>query len=483
MARRNNIWYSLDWYTVALYLLLVFCGWISIYAASYDFDATLSIFDFDARSGKQLLWIALSVVIAFCLLMIEPRTYVSLSYPLYIIFLVLLVVTIFIAPDIKGSHSWIVLGPIHLQPAEFAKYGTALALAKMLDDFDFELTRPSCFFKASALIFMPIVCILLQSETGSALVFIAFLGVFYREGMSSLFLFAVLCAVVYFIVAVKYAAVEFLSTPVGEWVVLTLILIVLAYMVSSYLRDSRFFRFTLLAALLTEGIGAVVSRYLYPFDLLYIAWGLLLTAIVAAVVFYFKMMERRLWIAIAFALLSAVFLKSVDYAYTHILQPHQRTRIEVTLGIKEDLKGVGYNVNQAKIAIGSGEFWGKGFLNGTQTKLKYVPEQDTDFIFCTVGEEEGFWGTTLLLGAFALLLVRIIQIAERQRTVFGRVYGYSVASILFFHVAVNVGMVIGVLPVIGIPLPFFSYGGSSLWGFTILLFTLLCIDASRSDTL
>ena len=190
-----------------------------------------------------------------------------------------------------------------------------------------------------------------------------------------------------------------------------------------------------------------------------------------------------MWIAVVFALFSCLFLKSVDYAFTRVLEPHQRTRIEVTLGMKEDLKGVGYNVNQSKIAIGSGGFLGKGFLNGTQTKLEYVPEQDTDFIFCTVGEEEGFWGTTVVLTLFALLLVRIIQLAERQRSVFGRVYGYSVASILFFHLAVNVGMVMGLLPVIGIPLPFFSYGGSSLWGFTILLFTLLCIDASRSDTL
>ena len=231
MSRRNNIWYSLDWYTVALYLVLVFCGWISIYAASFDFDAASTIFSFDTRSGKQLLWILLSLVIGFFILMTEPRTFVSLSYPLYIVFIVLLIITIFVAPDIKGSHSWIVLGPVHLQPAEFAKYGTALALAKMLDNYDFDLKKPNCFFKACALILLPVVFILMQQETGSALVYLALICILYREGMSSLFLFAALCAIVYFVLAVKFASVEWLATPVGEWLVLTLILWVLAYMV------------------------------------------------------------------------------------------------------------------------------------------------------------------------------------------------------------------------------------------------------------
>lgn len=211
MPRRNNVWYSLDWYTVALYLLLVFCGWISIYAASFDFDAASTIFNFDARSGKQLLWILFSLAIAFVLLMTEPRTFVSLAYPLYIVFLVLLLVTIFVAPDIKGSRSWLVLGPVHLQPAEFAKYGTALALAKMLDNYDFDLTKPRCFFKACALILLPVLLILMQQETGSALVYLSLICILYREGMSSLFLFAALCAVVYFIVAVKYASLEWLA--------------------------------------------------------------------------------------------------------------------------------------------------------------------------------------------------------------------------------------------------------------------------------
>lgn len=270
---------------------------------------------------------------------------------------------------------------------------------------------------------------------------------------------------------------------VGEWLVLTFILWVLAYMVSAYLRNSRFFYISLFSTLLLEGVGLIVSYYFYEFNLLYIAWPLLIMAVLATAGLYFKTLKRRLWIAVVFALLSCFFLESVDYAFTRVLEPHQRTRIEVALGITEDPMGVGYNVNQSKIAIGSGGFVGKGFLNGTQTKLRYVPEQDTDFIFCTIGEEQGFVGTVGVLLLFGLLLVRIIQLAERQRSVFGRVYGYCVAAIIFFHLAVNIGMVIGVLPVIGIPLPFFSYGGSSLWGFTILLFTLLCIDASRSDSL
>lgn len=482
MSRRNNVWYSLDWYTVALYLLLVFCGWISIYAASFDFDAASTIFNFDARSGKQLLWILFSMMIAFVLLMTEPRTFVSLAYPLYIVFLVLLLVTIFVAPDIKGSRSWLVLGPVHLQPAEFAKYGTALALAKMLDNYDFDLTKPRCFFKACALILLPVLLILMQQETGSALVYLSLICILYREGMSSLFLFAALCAVVYFIVAVKYASLEWMGTPVGEWLVLMLILLVLVYMVARYLRRARFLYVSLLVVAVVQATAAAVAYYLYPFNQLYVAGLLLMTAVVATGVLYFKTLQRKLWIAVVFALFSAVYLESVDYVFTDVLGQHQRTRIEVALGIKEDPMGVGYNVNQSKIAIGSGGFWGKGFLQGTQTKLRYVPEQDTDFIFCTIGEEQGFWGATLVLTLFALLLVRIIQLAERQRTVFGRVYGYSVAAIIFFHLAVNIGMVIGVLPVIGIPLPFFSYGGSSLWGFTILLFTLLCIDASRNDS-
>lgn len=482
MPRRNNVWYSLDWYTVALYLLLVFCGWVSIYAASFDFDAASTIFNFDARSGKQLLWILFSLAIAFVLLMTEPRTFVSLAYPLYIVFLVLLLVTIFVAPDIKGSRSWLVLGPVHLQPAEFAKYGTALALAKMLDNYDFDLSKPRCFFKACALILLPVLLILMQQETGSALVYLSLICILYREGMSSLFLFAALCAVVYFIVAVKYASLEWLGTPVGEWLVLMLILLVLVYMVARYLRRARFLYISLLVIAVVQGAAAIISYYLYPFNQLYAAGSLFVAAVVATGVLYFKTLQRKLWIAVVFALFSAVYLESVDYVFTDVLGQHQRTRIEVALGIKEDPMGVGYNVNQSKIAIGSGGFWGKGFLEGTQTKLRYVPEQDTDFIFCTIGEEQGFWGATLVLTLFALLLVRIIQLAERQRTVFGRVYGYSVAAIIFFHLAVNIGMVIGVLPVIGIPLPFFSYGGSSLWGFTILLFTLLCIDASRNDS-
>ena len=482
MSRRNNVWYSLDWYTVALYLLLVFCGWVSIYAASFDFDAASTIFNFDARSGKQLLWILFSMMIAFVLLMTEPRTFVSLAYPLYIVFLVLLLVTIFVAPDIKGSRSWLVLGPVHLQPAEFAKYGTALALAKMLDNYDFDLTKPRCFFKACALILLPVLLILMQQETGSALVYLSLICILYREGMSSLFLFAALCAVVYFIVAVKYASLEWMGTPVGEWLVLMLILLVLVYMVARYLRRARFLYVSLLVVAVVQGAAAAVAYYLYPFNQLYVAGLLLMTAVVATGVLYFKTLQRKLWIAVVFALFSAVYLASVDYVFTDVLGQHQRTRIEVALGIKEDPMGVGYNVNQSKIAIGSGGFWGKGFLQGTQTRLRHVTEQDTDFIFCTMGDDQGFWVATLLLTLFALLLVRIIQLAERQRTVFGRVYGYSVAAIIFFHLAVNIGMVIGVLPVIGIPLPFFSYGGSSLWGFTILLFTLLCIDASRNDS-
>ncbi|MCD7710319.1 MAG: rod shape-determining protein RodA [Porphyromonadaceae bacterium] len=483
MIRGRNIWYSIDWYTVILYLILIVWGLASIYETNFEAESLSNLFRFNTLAGKQLLWIFLSLATAFFVMMLDSRTLIALSYPLYIIFLALLILTLFVAPDIRGSRSWIVLGPLSLQPAEYALFGTVLALSKMIDNYDFNLTKFSCFFRACALILLPAFLILMQKETGIAIVYISLLFILYREGMSSLFLFAAFCAITYFILIVKYASVVWFMTPVGAWIVLTIILLVLAFMVSLYLRQVRFFRMTLLVALITEGIGIVVSRYLYAFNLLYIAWTLLVLALLAAVALYFKTFKRRLWIAVAFAVFSCLFLKSVDYIFTHLLEPYQRTRIEIALGVTDDPKGGGYNVHQAKIAIGSGGFLGKGFLNATQTKLRYIPEQHTDFIFCTIGEAQGFCGTAGVLILFSLLLVRIIQLAERQRLVFGRVYGYSIAAIIFFHLAINIGMVVGIVPVIGIPLPFFSYGGSSLWTFTLLLFTLLCLDASREDIL
>ena len=466
--------------TVILYTVLVFAGWVSIYAASYDFD-NASIFDFAERSGKQLLWIGLSFGIAFVLLMLEARMYEALAFFIYILLMLLLVATIFLAPDIKGSRSWLVFGPVSLQPAEFAKFATSLALARLINSYNFVLVKPVNFIRTCLIILLPMGLILMQKETGSALVYASLIFMLYREGMSGFVLFGGLCAIIYFVVGVKYSDVWWGMTSVGEISVLVIILLVIVGMLLVNYRDWIVARN---AALIPA--GAAILCYLLSLFGVVFNWAWVFTAVVAAVclylaVVYLQTRTRVLLVIVGFALASVAFLFSANYVFTQILEPHQQVRIKVAFGMEEDLRGAGYNVNQSKIAIGSGGMWGKGFLNGTQTKLKYVPEQDTDFIFCTIGEEEGFWGTSLVVLLFVTFIFRLIYVAERQRTVFGRVYGYCVASIFFFHLAINIGMVIGLCPVIGIPLPFFSYGGSSLWGFTILLFILLRIDAGRLE--
>ena len=303
----------------------------------------------------------------------------------------------------------------------------------------------------------------------------------YREGMTGLILFAGLCSIVYFVVGVKYSGMLWGSTPVGEVLVLALIVLVIIGMIAYFYKDSVVVRNLLLLSASVSVICYLLSVLGMSFNWVYVILSLIFLSSLYIVFLYLQSRNTKLLLTLCFAIVSVVFLFSVNYVFTDIMEPHQQTRIKVALGMEDDPRGAGYNVNQSKIAIGSGGLWGKGFLNGTQTKLKYVPEQDTDFIFCTIGEEEGFWGASLVVILFFALIIRIIQIAERQRSVFGRVYGYCVASILFFHLAINVGMVIGLCPVIGIPLPFFSYGGSSLWGFTILLFTLLRIDAGRLE--
>ena len=323
--------------------------------------------------------------------------------------------------------------------------------------------------------------IMMQKETGSALVYASLIFMLYREGMTGLILFAGLCSIVYFVVGVKYSGVLWGSTPVGEVLVLALIVLVIIGMVAYFYKDSVVVRNLLLLSASVSVICYLLSVLGISFNWVYVILSLIFLSSLYIVFLYLQSRNTKLLLTLCFAIVSVVFLFSVNYVFTDIMEPHQQTRIKVALGMEDDPRGAGYNVNQSKIAIGSGGLWGKGFLNGTQTKLKYVPEQDTDFIFCTIGEEEGFWGASLVVILFFALIIRIIQIAERQRSVFGRVYGYCVASILFFHLAINVGMVIGLCPVIGIPLPFFSYGGSSLWGFTILLFTLLRIDAGRLE--
>lgn len=420
MNQRTNIWSAVDWWTVLMFLLLALFGWVNIYGAGYNYEQT-SIFSFANRAGKQFVWICTAMVLGMVILLIDEKTYDMFGYWLYGAMILLLVITPILARDVKGSLSWINFGPINLQPAEFAKCFTAIAVAKYMGRFEYRLRGWRDLVMPGVLVLLPMFIIMVwQKETGSALVFAAFLLTFYRQGMTGLVLLAGVLAVVLFIVVI---------------------------------------RFSLLPAV-------ILLAVLFAF----VMWRV------------WRNRVQRLWVVLFFILYLG-FSGMCNYAFTHVLQPHQRIRIEVLLGMKDDPSGAGYNVNQARIAIGSGRFFGKGYLEGTQTKLKFVPEQDTDFIFCTVGEEWGFVGSTAVLLLYLVFILRIIYLAERQRDVSARVYGYSVASIFLLHLSINVGMVLGLLPVIGIPLPMFSYGGSSLWGFTLLLFIFLRMDAARNNRL
>lgn len=374
------------------------------------------------------------------------------------------------------------MGPVSLQPAEFGKFATALALAKLFDSYNFTLNaKISNYFRALIIIFLPIILILLQKETGSALVYISLIFVLYREGMNGLILFSILCAIVFFVIAIKFTEPLILGITMGEFVVLSAIILIFCAMLLLYCKDVILSRNIMIGIIASALLVWVLSLFNIEINGLVYFLTILAASIIYTVVIMFRHNINKYLVTIGFAIVSILFLFSVNYVFGNVLEPHQQQRIKVALGIEENLRGAGYNVNQSKIAIGSGGAWGKGFLNGTQTKLKYVPEQHTDFIFCTIGEEEGFAGTTTVLLLYLALILRLIHIAERQRTPFERVYAYCVVSMLIFHLAINVGMVIGLCPVIGIPLPFFSYGGSSLWGFTILLFILLRLDASRKE--
>ncbi|MCD7972789.1 MAG: rod shape-determining protein RodA [Candidatus Azobacteroides sp.] len=481
MLRTSSLWKRVDWFTILLYTILVFAGWLSIYAASYNFD-NASIFSFSECSGKQLVWIGCAFLISFILLMIGDRLYDMFAYPIYILLILILIATIFLAPEIKGSRSWLVLGPISFQPAEFAKFSTSLALAKLFSSYNFVLFNTKNILRTAIIVFLPFVCIILQKETGSALVYSSFLLVLYRQGMPGMILFSVFCAVVFFVLGIKYGDVLWWEyTPAGEFMVFLLVILLSIGMLIVFEKDIKAARNVFLVTLVAFVVTWILSYFHISFNYVYIGTGILAAMSLYLIFLFLQTKAKNYLLIFVFALASIGFLYSVDYVFDNILEHHQRMRIKVTLGMEEDLRGAGYNVNQSKIAIGSGGLVGKGFLNGTQTKLKYVPEQDTDFIFCTIGEEEGFAGSVLVLLLFLVLILRLIFLSEQQRTVFARVYGYCVASILFFHVAINVGMVIGLTPVIGIPLPFFSYGGSSLWAFTILLFIFLRLDAAKYD--
>lgn len=470
---------NLDWITIILYLVMVVAGAVSIYAANYDFEGS-RMFDFDEFSGKQFVWIGLGLILGITVLIIDSKFYDIYAFPIYGAVLLLLLVTIFIAPDIKGSRSWISFGSMSIQPAEFGKFATSLALAKLFDTYNFSLNaKATNYLKAFVIVILPVMLILAQHETGTALAYFALIFVLYREGMSGLVLFAILMLVSIFVVSLKFVETTAVGISLGEMIIYSIIAIVYCIMLLGYCRKPMLALYTFIGFVAAAVLLVILKNNGFEFSGTLYCILTMTAAVIATIVIMLRENIQRFMITIIFAVVGIGFMYSVGYVFNNILQPHQKERIEVTLGIKDDIKGSGYNVNQSKIAIGSGGLEGKGFLNGTQTKLKYVPEQHTDFIFCTIGEEEGFWGTIGVLVLFMLLIYRIIYLAERQPSNFGRVYGYCVASFLIIHVCINVGMVLGLCPVIGIPLPFFSYGGSSLWGFTLLLFILLSIDASR----
>jgi rod shape determining protein RodA len=419
MSRRENFWKNIDWLTVILYLLLVTYGWLSIYSASGNSDSR-TLFDFSQRYEKQLLWIGMALFLAFIILLLNAKFFSSFAYGFYFLILFSLIAVLLFGKTVAGSRSWFQIGSFALQPAEFAKFATALALAKYLSRLQTDMRQLKTRLTAAAIIGLPALLILLQNDTGSAMVYIVFIVVLYREGLPGWILVVGLVLGALFIITIKF----------GE---------------------------------------------------MYVAGGIMLLAVAALIAFGSLRRHWKIWAA--GLILSLAFVSMVDFAFQHVLEPHQRVRIQVMLGMKEDPHGAGYNVNQAKIAIGSGGLTGKGFRKGMLTHNHFVPEQSTDFIFCTVGEERGFLGSLVLILLFMALLIRIIILAERQRSAFSRIYGYGVASLLFFHFTVNLAMTMGLFPVVGIPLPFFSYGGSSLWSFTILLFIFIKQDAHRMNVL
>ncbi|MCQ2084386.1 MAG: rod shape-determining protein RodA [Bacteroidaceae bacterium] len=481
MVNRNaDIIRNIDWATVALVAAVMICGWFSVVGSSSESFST-DLLSFSTRPGKQLVWMLCAVVLSALVMSITQLFYNSYSYIIYVAFMILLLATIFLAHEHKGSRSWLDLGPVSLQPAEFAKFATALALAKFTDKYSFNSQNFSDIVKAAGLILIPMSLIVMQNETGSALVYLAFVFVLFREGLTGLVLYLGAMAVVIFIVALKYADVPVGQMPfnVGKFVVLLIISLLVPAQCWVMQHDRKTSLSLLYVTAAVTAVGMLFSGFIIPFDVTYLQVVLIVTISLWLVFHSFKAIARKYLVVAGISVLGVVYLFSVDYVFNDILQDHQRSRINVILGLEDDPKAAGYNVNQSMIAIGSGGFAGKGFMEGTQTRLKYVPEQDTDFIFCTVGEEQGFLGSSFVLLLYLALILRLLFLAERQPSVFGRVYGYSVLCILLFHVFVNVGMVLGITPVIGIPLPFFSYGGSSLWGFTILLSIFLRIDAER----
>ncbi len=463
-------WSKIDWKTILVFVALVFIGWLNIYAAVYN-EALSGGFDLSSRYGMQLIWIGISAVAALVILLIDDIYYHLLAYPAYGAMLVVLILTLFVGKEVNGAKSWLSLGPVALQPAEFMKLATALALARLMSGYSFSLSRTRDLVRVGALLLVPIAVILLQNDMGSALVYCSFLLVLYREGLNPWVYYAL------FLIVGLFVGSFLLSATALLW------LVILLFVVSQLLSN----RNPRESAIFVAGVG-LLSIVVYGLSWL-MGWGvdyyhsLLISSLALLVPALLHAYRRKLSTIYLFAIMfvcSLLFLEAVDYVFNDVLQLHQQKRILDLLGLESDLKGWGYNVHQSKIAIGSGGMFGKGFLEGTQTKYDFIPEQSTDFIFCTVGEEWGFVGSVVVLALFAVLIVRLMKMGERQQEPFRRVYCYGVAGIFLFHVIINVGMTIGLMPVIGIPLPMFSYGGSSLLAFTALFFIAVRLDSQNS---
>jgi len=467
---RTNFIARLDWLTIILFLVMVIFGWMNIFAATFNEETPGSILDFSQRYSKQFYYILTTLALAIMVLTIDSKFWSFFSYPIYVLMLLLLPLTILIGREVNGAKAWIFIGSFSLQPAEFVKFATALALAKYLSRFNFQIHKFRNLAMIGVFLGVPMGLILLQNDTGTALVFLAFVLVMFREGLSWVVLFVGGLAILLFVLT--------LIVPLP--VLLPVISVVGLMVTWLYQRNLKFFTAGGLSLGALFGIAYLISRYtgqdLSLSRLFFIASFIVFMIWLAVII---KKKHHPLLLILFTWFGALLFIFSVDFVFHDILEAHQQSRINQILGLESDPLGKGYNLNQSKIAIGSGGFLGKGFMQGTQTRYNFVPEQSTDFIFCTIGEEWGFLGSLFVLLLFSGLIIRVIYLAERQRSVFSRVYGYGVASILFFHFAINIGMTIGLVPVIGIPLPFFSSGGSSLWAFTILLFILLRLDTDR----
>ncbi len=490
---------TIDWTLVICYLLLIFIGWANIYASIHSSEPA-SIFDFDSRSGKQFVWMITALVIACVILFVfNPRVFEGISVPIYLFVLLLLAAVIFLGIEVKGSRSWFAFGPIRFQPAEISKISTSLLLATIMSQQGYRIGRFKDFMMTAAVILLPMMIIVLQSETGSALVYVGFIFMLYREGLSGWLIFMVGMAILSFIVTLTvspYMAVlvlvgvaslcVFLYSGRFKWwlIVCVPVLVLLGFVPTVLDLWTGFILGEESMAVLAEAGGDYEAAGLeMPFPArvnpMYILLGL--TGLSVPFALYQAYRERTPFtnLAVVSLLAGILLVFSADFIFNDVLQDHQRKRIEVLLGMKEDPTGVGYNVNQSMIAIGSGGLLGKGYLQGTQTTYGFVPEQSTDFIFCTVGEEWGFIGSAALILLYVFMIFRIVHDAERSREAFTRIYGYCVACCIFMHLFINIGMTIGLMPVIGIPLPFVSYGGSSLWGFTMLLFIFIALDRNE----